>query len=514
MGLKPGHDGAVAYICGDVLEFSYEGEKDNRPRYSEATPEILIKAFASCKEIPDAIAYGGWSISAEANGQPVAAGYRGLELGISMPGEFAGKHILNFSSSHERSHLLCAYGLSPFEQGQPCYALVWEGHIGSIYFINEKVEITKLCDVLNDPGIRYAFLYALADPTFKMPKGSIRLSDAGKLMAIAAFSQKNSVDPDAHEVVNRILDCKIDAKSLSKNDFVHSRYHNCGVTDPGFADLAKLFSDRIFQIFEHAIKEKVSAKLPLLISGGCGLNCEWNTRFVESGIFSKVFIPPCANDSGSAIGTAVDAKLHITGNAKIRWSVYAGEPPIADCDIPPEFEEFSYDPIQVADLLRTEKILGWVRGRYEIGPRSLGARSILASPASPTMLTRLNRIKRRENFRPIAPVCLEEDMADYFYPATPSPYMLEFRSVITNRIPAVTHVDGSARPQSVTKEQNPELYELLRDFKNLSGLSVLCNTSLNFNGNGFLNRPSEICKFSLQHDLDGFVFENRLLLKK
>lgn len=103
-------------------------------------------------------------------------------------------------------------------------------------------------------------------------------------------------------------------------------------------------------------------------------------------------------------------------------------------------------------------------------------------------------------------------MGNYFHPDTPSPYMLEFRRVISNSIPAVTHVDGSARPQSISREQNPELHTLIRKFKEISGLSVLCNTSLNFNGRGFLNKLSDLFEFTLKNNLDGFIFQNKLFI--
>ena len=149
-----------------------------------------------------------------------------------------------------------------------------------------------------------------------------------------------------------------------------------------------------------------------------------------------------------------------------------------------------------------------------MGPRALGARSILASPTSRNMLRHLNEIKCRENFRPIAPICLEEDMGKYFAPATPSPYMLEFRKVISKLIPAVTHVDLSARPQSISLNQNEDIHTLLINFKEITGISVLCNTSLNFNGRGFLNCLGDLYKFSMEHDLDGFVFEDRFFLRE
>ena len=513
LGIKPGHDGAVALIENAQLIFSFENEKDNGRRYSELNSLTLLKALEACDRFPDVIAMGGWSADSGPNGAPLGAGYEGISEGYSGSGSLTGKAIVNFSSSHERSHILCAYGLSPFPQGQPCYALVWEGHIGSLYYIDQRVKITKLLDVLDDPGIRYAFLYALADPTFQMPRGSIRLSDAGKLMALAAYASDKPVPSEGVRIVDRILDPKIRGQTLGKEDFKDSEYFNCGIAAPKFANLAKYLSNRVHHLFETAVRRLNLQKYPLLISGGCGLNCEWNSKWIASELFSDVFIPPCANDSGSAIGTAIDAMLSLEGTARIQWSVYAGEDPVADASDCPGFQEFQYAPLEVASFLKAGKIFGWMRGRYEIGPRSLGNRSIFAEPSSKSTLERLNRLKKREDFRPIAPVCLEEEMKNYFQPSGPSPYMLEFRTVTTDSIQAVTHVDGSARPQSVSFDQNPQLYELLKAFKEISGVSVLCNTSLNFNGGGFLNRLSDLHEFSIKNDLDGFIFQDRFFLK-
>lgn len=512
VGTKPGHDGAIAHIFDSVLEFLFESEKDNNLRYADIDGGTFLKAFSRCKEVPNVLALGGWSEGNDPQDRNIEEGYCGLNRGSYSEIIFAGRSVKKFSSSHERSHLLCAYGLSPFPQGMPCYALVWEGHIGAFYFINERVDITKIKDVLSDPGIRYAFLYALVDPDFKMGRGSIRLGDAGKLMAISAFSNGERLTEDGKLLIARILDATLRGRDLCKNDFKYSHYHNCGTDHPDFPDLANYLSDQIYIKFENAARDVVKDKHPLLISGGCGLNCEWNSKWISSRIFSDVFIPPCANDSGSAIGTAIDAMMEFTGSAKVSWNIYSGEEPIADINEFPGFTEYPYDPAHVADLLNSGLVLGWMRGRYEIGPRALGARSILASPASGDMLKRLNSIKQREYFRPIAPVCLEEDMGNYFHPDTPSPYMLEFRRVVSNLIPAVTHVDGSARPQSISREQNPELHALIRKFKEVSGLSVLCNTSLNFNGRGFLNKLGDLLEFAIKNNLDGFIFQNKLFI--
>jgi predicted NodU family carbamoyl transferase len=255
-------------------------------------------------------------------------------------------------------------------------------------------------------------------------------------------------------------------------------------------------------------------KKPLLIAGGCGLNCDWNSKWRESGLFTEVFVPPVANDSGSAIGTAIDAQFHFTGNPKINWNVYSGR-----CFVTEPFDSGQYDLYEtnyelLADLLANDLILGWVSGKCEIGPRALGNRSILAAPFRDRTRVRLNKIKQREQFRPIAPVCLEEDALQWFGCNHASPFMLYTYSANTNALAAVTHVNGTARLQTVTSESNRSLYELLVAFKKRTGFGVLCNTSLNFNGRGFINRIKDLSAYTMDHKLDGFVVDGRAYLLK
>ena len=513
LGLKDGHDGAMALIIGGHLEFSIEGEKDNGLRFSSITPDVLLKALDMINRPLDIIAQSGWSKGHSAKGEPIGAGYSGLENIIHHKRPMLGQDVSYFSSSHERSHLLCGYGLSPFPQGQPCYALLWEGHFGAFYRIDKDVNITHLGRVIDDPGDRFAFLYGLADPTFNLGAGQIRLSDAGKLMALAAYGKNGQLDEEGKAIIATLLNKNSDFRKINKHQFQSSAYFNMGLDAPRFASLAYHFSNAIFKIFHDFAKTIVVDNAPLLIVGGCGLNCDWNSKWIETRLFSDVFIPPCTNDSGSAIGTAIDAMLYTRGLAKVTWSPYAGELSHDDLESTDYFVKEPYYPRRVAELLNAGYILGWVQGRYEMGPRALGNRSILAAPYPRENLAKLNAIKNREGFRPIAPVCLEECLADYFYPVHPSPYMLEFRTVVSNAIPAVTHIDNSARPQSVNNFQNPRMHELLSACRDVSGVGVLCNTSLNFNGRGFINKLSDLHRFANEHGLDGFVFEHSLFLK-
>ncbi|ULJ74280.1 carbamoyltransferase C-terminal domain-containing protein [Rhizobium gallicum] len=359
------------------------------------------------------------------------------------------------------------------------------------------------------PGSKYVFLYALADPNFS--SGWLRDGDAGKLMALTAYGKAGLPDADEQALIDSVFP-RENIHSLCKDELQSSPYHNIGVTHPKFTNLAKRFSDAIFDAFHVFAKKNLTKGFPLLIAGGCGLNCEWNRRWIESNLFSDVFIPPCTNDTGSAIGTAVDAMRHFTGNAKLKWNVYSGQPFLLDEFDPTGLEVYPLDYEQVASALLHEKIIGWVQGNCEIGPLALGHRSILAAPFSKTTRERLNRIKNREEFRPIAPVCLEHDVALHFDFPRVSPYMLIFQRVLDMRLKAVTHVDGTARAQTVSQNENPRLFQLLTSFKAKSGAGVLCNTSLNFNGTGFINRATDLLTYARTAGLDGFVVNDAFYL--
>lgn len=228
-----------------------------------------------------------------------------------------------------------------------------------------------------------------------------------------------------------------------------------------------------------------------------------------------MFVPPVANDSGSAIGTAIDAQFHFTGNPKVVWDVYSGLDFLTDDAVNAAyFDEWEPNVATVAGMLASDLILGWASGRYEIGPRALGNRSILAAPFEASTRERLNVIKQREQFRPIAPVCLEDDAEKWFGCNYPSPFMLYTHRASTDALAAVTHVNRTARIQTVSALTNRPLFELLTAFKQLTGYGVLCNTSLNFKNKGFINTMSDLSAYTLQHQLDGFVVEGRIFMLK
>jgi hydroxymethyl cephem carbamoyltransferase len=506
MGIKAGHDGSVAFVDDNELVFSIEAEKDSFARNSEVTPSLLLQAMEMAPARPDVLALGGWGKYLPGFATNLGAGYFGLTPGAVADGRFFGEPVKLFTSSHERSHLYMAASMTPQAPLEKCVILVWEGAIGALYHWQGFGTTIRKRHVLTEPGARYVGLFGLADPTFPDYGAEPRLEDAGKLMALAAYSDEGQLQDEAIETAEALLSQDTFFPSFNKGEYRHSPLYNCGLNSPLLHRAARYLTDRLFEIFYDVARREMPHGLPLLISGGCGLNCEWNRRWSECGLYPSVFVPPCANDSGSAIGTAVDAASFFGEPCSLNWSVYAGAP-FRD-DALPAPEKWRVRPLgldALAHALLAGRVVAWVQGRYEIGPRALGHRSLLASPLNVETRDLLNKVKGREPYRPIAPCCTVDELRQWFEYPTEDPYMLYFNKAQTDGLPAVTHVDGTARVQTVTAEQEPTLHRLLEAFRRVSGYGVLCNTSLNFRGHGFLNSMSELVAYCEINQISDFV---------
>jgi hydroxymethyl cephem carbamoyltransferase len=507
MAIKPGHDGAIAVIEDGRLLWCLEAEKDSFPRYAQLTPTTLLDVAERLDRIPDIVALGGWA--KPGNGGSIGAGYTGEDMVQKGRIRFFGKEVEYFSSSHERSHIMMALGMAPRDEHELTTVLVWEGVTGSYYVVDRTGRVVRTVPVLSNPGDRYAFLFSLADPTFPDRGRTPRLDGSGKLMALAAYGDPRDADADITAAVERMLTIEV-LNPAPKADFADTVLYNAGVESEVTKTAAALLSKRIFDIFAQVAVRDLPAGTPLRISGGCGLNCDWNGNWREFGHFSSVFVPPCTNDSGSAIGTAIDALAHHGHYEPLKWTVYSGLEFVNDAE--PDslrWRQQSRDDRAIAAAIARGAVVAWVQGRWEIGPRALGNRSLLAEPYSVTTKHKLNEIKQREDYRPIAPCCREEDLARAFSEDFPDPYMLYFRRVRSPRLGAITHVDGSARVQSVTASSNPRLHSLLNAFAAETGLGVLCNTSLNHSRRGFINRMSDLIRHCEERKVGHMVVGDR-----
>lgn len=321
MAIKPGHDGAIAVIEDGRLLWCLEAEKDSFPRYAQLTPTTLLAAAERMGRIPDIVALGGWV--KPRNGGVIGAGYSGENMVQRGRIRFFGKEVEYFSSSHERSHIMMALGMAPPEEHDLTTVLVWEGVTGSFYLVDRNWRVVRTVPVLGNPGDRYAFLFSLADPTFPDRGCTPRLDSSGKLMALVAYGTPEDADADITAAVERLLSIE-EVNPAPKSDFADTVLYNAGVESEVTKNAAALLSKRIFDIFARAALRELPAGTPLRISGGCGLNCDWNGNWRNFSHFSSVFVPPCTNDSGSAIGSAVDALAHHGHYQPLEWSVYSG----------------------------------------------------------------------------------------------------------------------------------------------------------------------------------------------
>jgi carbamoyltransferase len=268
-----------------------------------------------------------------------------------------------------------------------------------------------------------------------------------------------------------------------------------------------------------------SGSQKLVLAGGVALNCVMNARLRDRSPFEQVWVQPAAGDSGTALGAAlwIDA-AHRPGQPRA-WRmdhVFLG-PDYADNEIEQFLQQAMLPYRRSADiaadaarLLADGKVIGWFQGRMEFGPRSLGARSILASPVNAGMQARLNQIKDREDFRPVAPVVLEEAASDWFVNAGVSPFMVFINDVRPDRvdlIPAVRHVDGTARIQTINRSQNAVYYDLLRAFAARTGVPVLVNTSFNTRGEPIVCTPRDAVESFCTTPLDALAIGSFLLEK-
>jgi carbamoyltransferase len=263
----------------------------------------------------------------------------------------------------------------------------------------------------------------------------------------------------------------------------------------------------------------------LCIAGGVALNCVLNARIRDHGPFRHIWVQPAAGDAGTALGAALWIDAQQCGSDERRFSMdhaFLG-PGFSDEEIE-QFLCWSKLPYRrlenlvddVADLLVQDKVIGWFQQRMEFGPRALGARSILASPLHASMQSQLNEIKDREDFRPVAPVVLEEEAANWFKDAGPSPFMLFVYDVLPDKaelIPAVRHTDGTARIQTINREQNALYYDLLKAFQKRTGVPVLVNTSFNTRGEPIVCMPRDALECFWTSPLDALVIGPFLLEK-
>lgn len=527
-GVKASHDGAVALVENGRLAFSIEVEKiQNGTRYStlgdlDRITEILRGEGISPGDVDQFVVDGWWAIPGA--GEPAVRISRSgipalLPVAPYVDGASSTDVLARFgfpdislipgsrrrgyvSYHHAANHALGAYCTSPFaERGEDSLVLVWDGGmVPRLYHVRAAEAAVRLVAPLM-PVVGNIF------PDFCQSFGPFRrdtagldadaymryhLEIAGKAMAYAGLG---SVSEDRFGVFDRLLGefsgIKHDnARLLGEKVATNREEIMPGMSD---ADIIATFQDYLGRKISRALSRVTRQRYPgqamnLCLGGGCALNIKWNSRIRASGVFADIWVPPFPNDSGAAIGTAC-CEMFAEGRVlSLGWDVYRG-PRTGPARLREGWAARPCDERGVAEILHREGepvvVLG---GRAELGPRALGNRSILAPAVSPGMKDRLNGIKGRAHYRPVAPVCLESRAAAVFDPGCRDPYMLfehRIRPGWAARIPAVAHLDGTARLQTISPSARSPAAVILAEYERLSSIPVLCNTSANLAGHGF-----------------------------
>jgi len=375
--------------------------------------------------------------------------------------------------------------------------------------------------------------------------GFLHSSDEYKVMALAAMGQPRWGDelerrvpvlPDGKFRVDPIDLAALTGPARVAGSPLQQQHFDLA------ASLQQVLETKVLKLAEWL--REASGEKHLAMAGGVALNCVMNSRLRDDGPFEAVWVQPAAGDAGTALGAALwaDARLragNTPGDERQGWALAPRHWRMDHTYLGPAWEDAQIEPLlrwaglayehlrdddalakRAARLLADDRILGWFQGRMEWGPRALGARSILASPISPQMQARLNELKDREDFRPVAPAVTVEAFSDWFTPAQAnggtSPFMLFTHQVLpqqAERIPSACHSDGSARVQTVDAASNPRYHALLQAFGQRTGVPVLVNTSFNVRGEPVVCSPKDALEAFWTTPLDALVIGRYVLLK-
>ncbi|MBB4263088.1 nodulation protein NodU [Bradyrhizobium sp. CIR3A] len=555
-GIKLTHDGAIAVVEDGRLLFCTEQEKrGNSPRYqSVENLDAVVLALAEHGLDPrdiDQFVIDGWDGEIESQFQvlsgavPIAlkgAPYverhaGGLLDSVDGFGLILGGKVFPYKSyPHVTGHVASAYSTSPFASARkPALCLVWDGCIFPRLYYVEPRGARLIGSLFPMIGHAYAAVGLHFGPYRQPNRSSWDLGIAGKLMAyIALGSIDESIVAVFQELYEKRFAADTEQARRYRADINNAESSLAAVHDFFEASALHLTAKRAEDVLAsfHVFLERLLVKeiamvllrhssLPgarnLCVAGGCGLNIKWNSALRATGLFDDVWVPPFPNDSGSAIGAACGAMAAQNGFGPLEWSVYSG-PSLQDNELPSDWEASPCSLRELAAILADNKPVIFLSGRAELGPRALGGRSILAAPTSPAMKDHLNDIKRRENFRPVAPICLEDRAPEIFSPGTPDPYMLfdhQTRAEWRDKIPAVVHLDGSARLQTISRNSPHKVAELLVEFEQLTGIPLLCNTSANLHGRGFFPDAAAACQWGRVEHVwcDGLLWTKTVVSK-
>ncbi len=552
------HNSSLSLIIDGEIVWAAEEERFNRSKYSDVFPFMALttalKQFNLSPNDIDTIAFC-WDLKYGLKMRipyllsrfydPITAFYvSGLDryakakMMSLLPRIIRSIGLENakfVSVPHHLSHAASSFYSSPFDSaaiisidGVGEWETIWQG-------VGEGKKIRKICSTSFPNSLGFLF------DAFCVYLGFRRREDAGKVMGLGAYGNPQKF----HKIFNKIVklnengNIQIDmtffdwhrkyvsgnmfsqklvkelgSPKLYKNEFEQRHYDIA-------AALQNRFEDAMLHIAAHTAK--ISGKKKLCLAGGCALNCLANERIFNETSFDDIFIFPAATDAGAGLGAGLFTAIQNGAERKQINDVYIG-PGYSVAEYKTALEKFNLNFTvsenvcsEIADELVAGKIIGWFQGRMEFGPRALGNRSILCNPSLHSMKDIVNtKVKHREGFRPFAPACPLDDANTFFDINHPSPWMLfgvPVKNEYKKKLPAITHEDGTARLQTVTKDENILFYNLLKSFGKKNGIPILLNTSFNIAGEPVVCSPIDAIKCFLDTGIDILVLGNFIVRK-
>lgn len=418
---------------------------------------------------------------------------------------------------HHRSHQASAYFAAPYDESAVISVDGFGDFVGAMWAIGRgnKMNVLKRVGFPHSLGLFYSGMTQYL--------GFMRFGDEYKVMGMSAYGQP---DEKLMQKIRQVVRLTDDGGFELGLEYFQHHTKGIAMTWVGEPKYDRIFSDKLIELFGPAREKgqpvddrvlaiaacvqkryeeayfhmlstaaRLTGSRNICVAGGCGQNSLANGKVLLRGQFDDIFVQPAAYDAGTALGAALYTHNHVLDNPR-RWKMehsYWGpgytqqqieqmlRDEKAEYKVYPDEEMFKV----VARAIADGGIIGWFQGRLEWGARALGHRSILANPLRPDMKDILNlRIKKRESFRPFAPAILMEAVGDYFEQTKPDPFMVKVYKIKPEKraaIPAVTHVDGTGRLQTVTKEEEPKYYGVIKAFGDITGVPILINTSFNEN---------------------------------
>jgi carbamoyltransferase len=426
---------------------------------------------------------------------------------------------------HHLAHAASAFLPSPFDEAA-VMTLDGRGEKATTsYFMGKGTSMKQLgqVDMPNSLGILYEKLTDYL--------GFLHSSDEFKVMALASYGEPRYLD-DFNEILevgeegNFTVNYPLNLEerfgpARQKSDPLEQRHFDIA------SSLQTALENAVLKLSEWL--HNATGSDNLCMAGGVALNCVMNSRLRDRGPFKNIWVQPASGDAGTALGAALWIDLverNAAGENMERdyrmdhvflgpqYSEREIEDFLRQAMVPYKRLDNLYD--EVAEMLEQGKVIAWFQDRMEFGPRALGSRSLLASPIPQDMKDRLNYIKSREEFRPVAPVVLEEEAPHWFKDVRVSPYMLFVYDVFedkADKIPTARHVDGTARVQTINRDQNPAYYDLIKAFYKRTGVPILINTSLNTLGEPIVCSPRDAIECFWTSPIDALVIGPYLLVK-